>query len=167
MAIEQWGFLSVPHLLWHGASVYNGHLWGPVTLTPIAERLAVELSLPVFTTKVCRGNRYETRHIVVLRLIVFMEGCLFDSWLLNSHRPDWRFLCKTLEINVVWRHKFSPIQHRHKKMCTSQKTPLPSFQPDLHCRVLVRGMWSVLWPDATGNRSNVRPLGWFPTIPQW
>ena len=50
MAIEQWGFFSVPHLLWHGASVYNGHLRGPMILTPIAERLAVELSLPVFTT---------------------------------------------------------------------------------------------------------------------
>ena len=23
MTIEQWGFFSVPHLLWHGASVYN------------------------------------------------------------------------------------------------------------------------------------------------
>ena len=44
------GFLSVPHLLWHGASVFNGHLRGPVTVTPIAERLEVELSLPVFTT---------------------------------------------------------------------------------------------------------------------
>ena len=32
---EQWGFVSVPHVLWHGASVYNGHLRGPVTLTPI------------------------------------------------------------------------------------------------------------------------------------
>ena len=31
----------------HRASIYNGHLWGPVTLTPIAERLAVELSLRV------------------------------------------------------------------------------------------------------------------------
>ena len=50
MAIEQWGFFSVSHLLWHGSSVYNGHLRGPVTLTPIAERLAVELSRPVFTT---------------------------------------------------------------------------------------------------------------------
>ena len=55
MAIEQWGLFSVPHLLWHGAPVYNGHLRGPVTLTPIAERLAVELSLPVLTTQVCRG----------------------------------------------------------------------------------------------------------------
>ena len=32
MAIEQWGFFSVLHLLWHGASVYDGHLRGPVTL---------------------------------------------------------------------------------------------------------------------------------------
>ena len=48
MAIEQWGFFSVPQLLWYGESVYSGHLRGPVTLTPISERLAVELSLPVF-----------------------------------------------------------------------------------------------------------------------
>ena len=40
------GFFSVSHLLWHEASVYNGHLWGPVTLTSIAERLVIELSLP-------------------------------------------------------------------------------------------------------------------------
>ena len=43
MAIEQWGFFSVPHLLKHGSSFYNCHLRGPVTLTPNAERLAVEL----------------------------------------------------------------------------------------------------------------------------
>ena len=55
MAIEQWGFFSVPHLLWHGVSVYNYHLRGPVPLTPIAERLAVELSVPLFTISVCRG----------------------------------------------------------------------------------------------------------------
>ena len=29
VAIEQRGFFSVPHPLWHGASVYNGHLRGP------------------------------------------------------------------------------------------------------------------------------------------
>ena len=56
MAIEQWGFFNVPHLLWHGPTLYNGYLRGPVTLTPIAERLAVELSLPVFTTQVCRDR---------------------------------------------------------------------------------------------------------------
>ena len=35
--------------------LHNGHLRGPVTLIPVAERLAVELSLPVFTTYVCRS----------------------------------------------------------------------------------------------------------------
>ena len=50
MAIEQWGFLSVPHLVWHRPYFYNDHIRGPATDTPIAERLAVELSLPVFTT---------------------------------------------------------------------------------------------------------------------
>ena len=32
------------------ASIYNDHVYGPVTLAPIADYLAVELSLPVFTT---------------------------------------------------------------------------------------------------------------------
>ena len=55
MSIEHWGFFKVPQLLWHGASVYNGHPEGPVTLTHIAERLAAELSLPVFTPSACRS----------------------------------------------------------------------------------------------------------------
>ena len=40
--------LSVPHLMWHGSSVYNGHLRGQLTLVPVAELLVGELSLPVF-----------------------------------------------------------------------------------------------------------------------
>ena len=36
------------------AFVYTGHLRGPVRITPIAELLGVELSLPVSTTRVCR-----------------------------------------------------------------------------------------------------------------
>ena len=40
----------------HGPTVYNNHLRGPVTLTRVAERLAVELSLPVFTTWVFRDR---------------------------------------------------------------------------------------------------------------
>ena len=46
-ALWQWGFFSMPHLLWHGSSIYNGHLQGPMTLAPDAECLAVEFSLPV------------------------------------------------------------------------------------------------------------------------
>ena len=45
MTIEQSGFFSLPHLLWH---VYNSHPQGPETLTPVPERLAVELSLYLF-----------------------------------------------------------------------------------------------------------------------
>ena len=40
-----WGFFSMPRLLWHGVSVYNGHIRGSLTLTPNAESLSVELSL--------------------------------------------------------------------------------------------------------------------------
>ena len=36
--------INAPYLLWHGSSVYNGHLRGPVTFAPVTERLAVELS---------------------------------------------------------------------------------------------------------------------------
>ena len=41
MAIEQWGFFSVPHLLSHGVSIYNGNLKGPVTLAHVIERLVM------------------------------------------------------------------------------------------------------------------------------
>ena len=40
MTIEQWGFFNVPQLLRHAAPVYNGHLQGHMTLTPVGERLA-------------------------------------------------------------------------------------------------------------------------------
>ena len=67
MVIAQWGFFSVPHLRWHVASVYYGHLRGPVTLAPKTERLAVELTISVFTTDVCShwdsNTRSNTRSI--------------------------------------------------------------------------------------------------------
>ena len=50
LTIEQWEFFGVPHLLWQATSAYNGHLRETVTLKPVEERLAVELSLSVFTT---------------------------------------------------------------------------------------------------------------------
>ena len=37
MAIEQWRFFCVSHLLWHGVFVYIGHLRGPVTFTHISQ----------------------------------------------------------------------------------------------------------------------------------
>ena len=49
------------YCMWHRASFYNGHLQRPVRLTPIAELLAVELSLPVFTIKVCCSWDWNTQ----------------------------------------------------------------------------------------------------------
>ena len=48
----------MPHILQHGPTVYNGHLREPVTLTPVAEHFAVELSLPVLRLRsVANGDR--------------------------------------------------------------------------------------------------------------
>ena len=54
----------VPHLLWHRTSVYNGHLWWPVLLPPVAKHLAVELTTPVLTTSAChdQGSRPDLPH---------------------------------------------------------------------------------------------------------
>ena len=50
MAIDKWGFFSVPNVVWYRASVYNGHIGGSATITTIAERFEVELPLPVLTS---------------------------------------------------------------------------------------------------------------------
>ena len=71
----------MPHPLRHGPTVYNGHLRGPVTLTPVAERLAVELSLPVFTTEprspACEAHALPLRHrggLLHVKDIIQTEG---------------------------------------------------------------------------------------------
>ena len=102
MAIEQWGFFSVPHLLWHGTSVYNGHLREHVNLTPLAQRLAVKLSLHE-TTKTTR---------MILRILPFMVDNFslakfliinILSIVLNKWSMSWRQYCITkisYEINA-------------------------------------------------------------------
>ena len=64
IAIEQRGFLADLVPIWrktisnqlafhtyneHGTTVYNNHWWGPITLTPVADRITVSLSLPIST----------------------------------------------------------------------------------------------------------------------
>ena len=49
-AQHQWplsseGLLNVPHLLWHGATLYNGHLRGPVMLSPAVTTCFYDLGL--------------------------------------------------------------------------------------------------------------------------
>ena len=79
MAIEQWGFFTVPHLRWHRTSVYDNHLRGSMTLTPIAERLELELSVPLVTNQACRGwdsNTHtctETSAPGVMKFTIFVD----------------------------------------------------------------------------------------------
>ena len=65
--------IYVPHLLWHGTIVYNGHLRRPVTLTPVVERLSVELSLHVLMTQVCHGRDLHTRLTLTVSVSDFIK----------------------------------------------------------------------------------------------
>ena len=105
MTIEQWGFFSVSYLLWHGASVYNGHIH-PVTLTTIVERLPVELSLPFLRlglsrlrfehkTFPLRGERSNptSSPLRPLQMKLTNEYQEFFTHVVTSHLPlkDWKF----------------------------------------------------------------------------
>ena len=123
MAIAQWRFFNVSHVhvLWHGAFVYNGDLRGLVINTPVAERLAVGLSLHVFTTKVCRGrdsntqppNLLHTRRILKLRYRgsrgifgrVLDLNCSHPPLLLNSRSVCIWFLFSVAQKENYWQFK--------------------------------------------------------------
>ena len=49
--------ISVLHLPWQRASMYNSHLWGLATLKPIVEHSAGELLLPALKTNFMAGIR--------------------------------------------------------------------------------------------------------------
>ena len=72
--IKQRGFFRVLHLLWHGSSVCMV-IHKSLTLTPVAEGLSVELSLPVLKTSVCRNWRVETSGLPVARLMLDTCTC--------------------------------------------------------------------------------------------
>ena len=96
--IEHWGFFSLPHPLWQGLSVYNGHLRRHVTITPIAEHLAVELQLPVFTSKVCRGWDLNSQPSACgpkalthcATVVVYIYKLIDES---NDHWSEKRYFC--------------------------------------------------------------------------
>ena len=77
---------SAPHLLWHGSSVYNGHLQGQVTPAPFAEHSVVELSLPVL--RICRSNpnllhvRWTLYHwaTATIKSIVIDDEVVYDMY---------------------------------------------------------------------------------------
>ena len=64
LGIYESSLATLPTVLWHGTSIYNGHLREPMTLTPIVVGLSVELSL----------------HVPVLRLMSVATG-------IRTHKP--------------------------------------------------------------------------------
>ena len=93
---------SLTCLLRHGPTLYNGHLRGPVTLAPVAERLAVELSLQVL-----RLRSAATRD----RTPIYRSGerSLASRWpllMFRSHGQRSRSNCGSLykwcPLNICW-----------------------------------------------------------------
>ena len=119
MAIEQWGFFSVPHLLWHGAPVYNGHLRGPVTLTPIAFQLAVEQSLPVLKAKVCCGwesntQPYACRAIALTHCATAASTCIVPYF--TDIREYLNAMKHSIELCLLYRRVFT-LNYRITQQC--------------------------------------------------
>ena len=85
MAIEHWGFSSVSHVLWHGTSVYYGHLRGPVTL----------IMLP--------SVRYLSCHYLFLRLMSVAINLPHARRTLSQlgHRGGEQIIKKTMIFNIV------------------------------------------------------------------
>ena len=69
---------NVPHLLWHGPTLCNGHLRGPVTLTHVAERMALRLSLSVSSPTVDRTLL--SRVIMTFKHLIWAMTTLGQSW---------------------------------------------------------------------------------------
>ena len=96
MAIEQWGFFNISHQLWHGPTLYTGLLRGPVTLKPVAERLAVELSLPVFTTQVYRERGSNPNLLHARRtLYLFATAAVSRKVKITTNFPPLLLNCNT------------------------------------------------------------------------
>ena len=90
------------HLLCHGTSVDNGHLRGPLTLTPIAEHLAVELSLPFYDLGLSRLRfEHSTLSFIDLNnyLVIITHHLIILQSVLIQKQPVPIF--KVLEVRIV------------------------------------------------------------------
>ena len=95
MAIEQWGFFNVPHLLRHGPNLYNGHLRGPVTLTSVCRAFGSWAVTTCFRTQVCcdRGSNPDLPH---RRRTLFLFATAVTQYrsILRSEAPTIYYILK-------------------------------------------------------------------------
>ena len=119
-------FFSMPHLLWHGSTFYNGHIWGPVTLTPIVELLVVEMSLPVFKRlgSIMTGIEPLSPACDTNSLPLHRHGGPLDNkfWLENSHKVQAKGSLKLFWSKFVWPH-FHCVCRRLGKLFTISSSP--------------------------------------------
>ena len=142
MVIDQRWFFNFPHLLWHGISVYNGHLRGPVTLTLVAECLPVKLPLPVLRIRSV-ATRIRTSNLLHVwrgllptapppRLNPYTSltkgpssrRVLLNTFLIRILRRSTRFCFNQPSLTFFWTHGFVWTYQIHSAQCEKKnKSP--------------------------------------------
>ena len=95
--------LLMPHLLWHGPIAYNGHVRGAVTLTPVADRLTVELLLSILTILV-RPDRVSNPYLLYARQTLYLN-------------PTQRWAEPIKDVYVIHRVQLLIVRFEHVKQC--------------------------------------------------
>ena len=111
-------------ILWHGASVYNGNLWGPLSLIPVGNG---DL-LPVVTTFVCR-NRVSNPYARQSRDTNCTNMKLWRQWYRRSatrhlltftDRNSWFFVCLFVCLFRIFRPNRELFTYRHSWPLSSE-----------------------------------------------
>ena len=91
MAIEQRGFFSVPHILWHYKFGCNGQFWGSVTLIPIRSPLQDSTKIQLTLSK----PNYVLESFSKKSLLKIVNS--FAHW--TEHYFD---ICKLIILTCIW-----------------------------------------------------------------
>ena len=128
MVIEQWEFFSVPHLLWHGPSFYNGHLrcdthtycqaFSSLDVTTCFKYLGLSRLGLDHTTFRLRGQRLNPLHYRRGHVCVCVCACVFiqvlyiysfGTWLMDktpleqhSNNLETNHMINTLQNNYLF-----------------------------------------------------------------
>ena len=162
MAIEQWGFVRMPHLLIEGTSVYNGQLQGPMihAFCPAFGRGAAPTWWPGFETKWATAAVKTNNNFRLWAKKWFVISFIWTSW--NTRSSDYlsNFGCCLFPLNFFWTFDFlntsvySNISYEsvpHKRMSmmmsfySSQKTNMQTnhYSPPKYsrnCSVSLKGI---------------------------
>ena len=142
MATEHLGFFSMSHLLWYGASIYNGHLEQPVTLLSYCHAFGsravttgfnnlglswLEFKQPAFCLQGERSNPLcHHRSVMIVSLfstpMILITNCLYSIYRWRW----WSYPCSVLQRMVSWYRTASrsPTSTRH---CWASRSPITTL----------------------------------------